>query len=148
MAYWIASLLLIAFGILGAFTIGQPFLIVGLAMLVLGPLRHRSLWFWPPMAAVLAYNMAFWVITPLYCSSTSSPGDAPALTSCSSLIGITWPANGGGLADPSAAFAQTNGVALALAVCAFGAVLAWMLRRREAGRNVSTSRPKVDSPPA
>ena len=36
MGYWIAALLLVAFGFVTGFSIGPPFLLAGLAMLVLG----------------------------------------------------------------------------------------------------------------
>jgi hypothetical protein len=58
MAYWITSLGLIAFGFLGMFSIGRPFFLVGLAMLVLGPVRRRPMIFWPSLLAVVAYNWA------------------------------------------------------------------------------------------
>ena len=57
MGYWITSLALIAFGFLGAFSIGRPFFLVGLSMLVLGPLRRRPALFWPPLLAVVACNV-------------------------------------------------------------------------------------------
>ena len=56
MGYWVATFGLIVFGVIAMFSIGRPFLLVGLAMLVLGPLRTRPIWFWPPLAAVIAYN--------------------------------------------------------------------------------------------
>ena len=37
MGYWVASIGLVVFGLVASFSIGRPFLLVGLAMLVLGP---------------------------------------------------------------------------------------------------------------
>jgi hypothetical protein len=68
MAYWITSLGLIAFGFLGMFSIGRPFFLVGLAMLVLGPVRRRPMIFWPSLLAVVAYNVGYWAVAPLHCT--------------------------------------------------------------------------------
>jgi hypothetical protein len=130
MGYWIASVTLIAFGIAGSMTIGRPFFIVGLAMVVLGPLRHRPLLFWPPMLAVIAYDVTFWAISPLYCSATSLPGGSSGSTTCSSLIGIGWPATASGLADAGSVFDQANAVALLAAAGTFVIVLTVMLWRQ------------------
>lgn len=98
MGYWITSLGLIAFGILGAWTIGRPFLLVGLAMLLLGGFRGHSLVFWPPLLAVIAYNVGFWAVAPLYCGATSEVGSV-GTTVCTSLIGIRY--TGGDNFNPS-----------------------------------------------
>lgn len=129
MAYWIATFGLVAFGIAGSMTIGRPFLIVGVAMLLLGPLRHRGGWFWPPMLAVIAYNVTFWAISPLYCTAISLP-DGAGSTSCSSLIGIGWPATAGGLSNASSVFDQTNRIGLVAAAATFVIALTVMLWRR------------------
>ncbi len=129
MGYWIASAALIVFGILGSMTIGQPFVIVGLAMVVLGPFRHRPLVFWPPMLAVIAYTVTFWAISPLYCSATSPAGGPTGPTTCSSLIGIPWPATAGGVA--TSVFDQTKSVGLLVAAIVFIVVLAALLWRRQ-----------------
>jgi hypothetical protein len=130
MGYWVASVALIASGLAGSMTIGRSFFIVGLAMLVLGPLRRRPLLFWPPMAAVLSYDVIFWAISPLYCSATSLPGASPGSATCSSLLGIGWPATAGGLADAASVFGETDAVALLAAAATFAFVLAVLLWRR------------------
>ena len=79
MGYWIASLGLIAFGFLGALSIGRPFFLVGLAMLVLGPVRRHPALFWPPLLAVVAYNVGYWAVAPLYCTATGLLTAIPAL---------------------------------------------------------------------
>jgi hypothetical protein len=71
-AYWALSLVLIGFGFLASFSIGQPFLLIGLAMLLLGACRHRPLVFWPPMLAVIAYDIAYWAVAPLGCTWTTT----------------------------------------------------------------------------
>ncbi len=134
MGYWIVSVALIAFGIAGMMTIGQPFVLVGLAMVVLGPLRRRPLLFWPPLLAVIAYNLAFWAISPLYCSATSLAGGPAGPTTCSSLFGIGWPTTANGLADPASVLDLTTRIALLVAAATFVIVLGSMLWRRRAAR--------------
>lgn len=73
MGYSIASLALMAFGIAGIMTIGRTFILIGLSMLVLGPVRRRALVFWPLLTASIAYNVAYLLIEPFYCSSSSTP---------------------------------------------------------------------------
>jgi hypothetical protein len=126
MSYWIISLALIAFGFLAALSIGQPFLMVGLAMLVLGPFRRRPLIFWPPLLAVIAYNLTYFAVAPFYCTASSFNG-GPSTTVCSSLIGIRYA--GEGIYNPS----LTPAVLTGLAVAGVTAVVTFMIllwRRR------------------
>ncbi|MFI5258149.1 MAG: hypothetical protein ACHQ01_00850 [Candidatus Limnocylindrales bacterium] len=131
MGYWIASFALIGFGIAGIMTIGRTFLLIGLTMLILGPLRRRALVFWPLMTASIAYSVASLLIEPFYCSASSSPGGDSA-TTCSSLLGIPWPAVAGGLADPASVTDTVNRLAIVLAVAVFAFVLGWLMLHREA----------------
>lgn len=122
MGYWMTSLGLIAFGVVGMFSIGRPFFLVGLAMLVLGPLRSRPTLYWPPLVAVIAYNAGYWAVVPLSCTATQAVGGA-STTVCSSLLGFTW--SGSGIYNPSLEPAHQAG--LLLAVVAFVVVLAALL---------------------
>ena len=122
MGYWVASIGLIAFGVVAMFSIGRPFLLVGLAMLILGPLRRRPVLFWPPLAAVIAYNVGYWAVAPLYCTATEAAGGT-STTTCSSLIGIGY--SGSGIYNPS--LDPANQAGLVLAAIAFVVVLATML---------------------
>ena len=122
MGYWVASIGLIAFGVVAMFSIGRPFLLVGLAMLILGPLRRRPVLFWPPLAAVIAYNVGYWAVAPLYCTATEAAGGT-STTACSSLIGIGY--SGSGIYNPS--LDPANQAGLVLAAIAFVVVLATML---------------------
>ena len=124
MGYRVASIGLIAFGVVAMFSIGRPFLLVGLAMLILGPLRRRPVLFWPPLAAVIAYNVGYWAVAPLSCTATEAAGGT-STTSCSSLIGIGY--SGSGIYNPS--LDPANQAGLVLAVIAFVVVLATMLWR-------------------
>jgi hypothetical protein len=122
MSYWITSIGLIAFGVVGMFSIGRPFFLVGIAMLILGPLRSRPALYWPPLVAVIAYNVGWWAIAPMYCTATQAVGGA-ASTVCSSLIGINY--SGSGIYNPS--LEPANQAGLLLAGVAFVVVLAAIL---------------------
>ena len=129
MAYWIASLALIVFGFLGQFSIGQPFFLVGVAMLMLGRFRGRPLIYWPPLLAVVAYNVVYWAVAPFGCSASSGAGGTSA-TDCWSLIGIHW--TGAGIFNPSLLSAMVAGlVGAGVTGLLTFAVLIW--QRRAAG---------------
>jgi hypothetical protein len=89
MTYWIVSLALIVFGYLGGFSIGLPFRIIGLAMLLLGPLRHHPRAYWPPMSAVLAFFVGYAAVAPISCTATQRVGGL-SRTVCASLVGIRY----------------------------------------------------------
>ncbi len=126
--YWIASLALVVFGFLTGFSIGQPFLLVGLTMLVLGPLRGRPLVFWPPLLGVIAYNVVYWAIAPLTCTAASDLGGS-ASTVCTSLIGLRY--GGEGVVNPSLLPAMAAGLlAGVLTALLVFAVLFWRRRAR------------------
>jgi hypothetical protein len=128
--YWVASLGLLGFGIVGMFSIGRPFFLVGLAMLVLGPLRRRPILFWPPLLAVIAYNVGYWAVAPLSCTAIEAVGGT-STTTCSWLIGIDY--SGSGIFNPSLDLA--NQVGLVVAAVIFVVVLAANVRRARAARS-------------
>ena len=61
-----------AFGFVAGFSIGPPFLIIGLAMLVLGPLRRWPRPNWPPLVGVVAFWVGYLLVVPLQCTSNST----------------------------------------------------------------------------
>ena len=122
MGYWVASLGLIAFGVVAMFSIGRPFLLVGLAMLILGPLRRRPVLYWPPLLAVIAYNVGYWAVAPLYCTATEAAGGT-STTTCSSFIGIGYSGSG----TYNSSLGPANQAGLLLAAVAFVVVLGAML---------------------
>jgi len=132
MGYWITSLGLIALGFVGMFSIGRPFFLVGLAMLVLGPVHRRPRLFWPPLLAVVAYNVGYWAVAPLYCTATEAVG-SPSTTVCSSVLGINY--SGSGLYNPSLDPANMAGLLLAGVVFVGGLVA--IILKRHSERDVS-----------
>jgi len=135
MGYWITTFGLIVFGFLAMLSIGRPFLLVGLALLLLRPLRSRPAAFWPPLAAVISWNVAFMAIAPMYCVATQSVGvgsSGESTTVRTSLTGMVY--SGRGLYNPP--LGPANQAALLLAVVTFAMVLAamtWLRRSREPG---------------
>lgn len=140
MGYWIASFGLITFGIAGAMTIGLPFLLIGLAMLVLSPVRHRPLAFWPAFLGFVALNMSFLLITPAYCTATTPVGGATQ-TACSSFTGIPWPTDTTGSGAWGPAFAIAGLVALVIGIAVFALVFAelYMERAKRKGSDGSAT---------
>jgi hypothetical protein len=124
--YWIAAVALVVFGVLGGFSIGGPFLILGMAMLVLGPVRQRPRLFWPVIAGVVAFNVGYWAVTPMVCTTTAHLGEE-ASTVCTNLLGIRYA--GGADYNPSLVPARIAG--LAAAVTAAG--VTWILLTRRSG---------------
>ena len=124
MAYWVTSLLLIGFGLLAGLSIGRPFFLVGLAMLLLGVFRHRPLVFWPPMLAVVAFDIIYWAVAPGGCSTTGSTGQ----TVCTSFLAIRY--QGEGVYNPSLWPAVVAGLLVAAVVLVLTFVtLLWSERR-------------------
>ena len=126
MGYWALSIGLIVFGVVGIFSIGQPLLLIGITLLVLGRLRRRPVLFWPPLSGVIGYVVGYWAIVPLYCSATEVTGGV-SMTTCSSLIGVQY--SGSGAYNPSHAPADLVGLLLgAIALIAVLVTTLWQGR--------------------
>ena len=132
MSYWIAALLLVAFGFVTGFSIGPPFLLVGLALLVLGPVRRWPRLFWPPLVGVLAFILGVVLFVPLSCTATADAGQI-SKTVCTSILGPTW--SGSGLYNPPPeAFALALRVGLGAGVVAAIVTFVWLTVRRQRPR--------------
>jgi hypothetical protein len=126
-----------AFGTLTGFSIGLPFLLVGLVLAVMGPLRRRTVVFWPVVIAVAAFIAGFTVVAPISCSTSSTgatSGEVASSTTCTNLVGIDYSRSGS--YHPSLVPALVSG-----GITAVGLGLAsrlWLHRRPGAnGRNRS-----------
>ncbi len=140
MGYWIVALGLVAFGFVTGFSIGAPFFLIGIALLALGPVRRRPAFFWPPVAAVIAGNVAYWAVVPFSCTATSevTPAGVTAdstMTVCSSLLGTVYA--GAGVYNPPNGPAAAAGVAAAI-LAFLVAVAAVAVRARTARRRAGT----------
>jgi len=115
--YRLIALLLLGFGVLAMASIGLPFFILGLTMLILWPLRERRRLFASLLVGVLTFVIVGVLVGPLSCTATET-ADASrehgtaveSRTICDNLLGITyegttgynpplWPALASGLAS-------------------------------------------------
>jgi len=130
--YWVITFCLIGFGVLGILSIGVPFLLLGLVLLVLAPFRARPMLFWPPIVGVVGFFAGFILVSPLSCtvSATSradrrGPPVEASHTVCTNLIGIDY--SGTGPYTPDRMPGLLAGIGLASAGAALSAA---MLRQR------------------
>ncbi len=136
MTYWIVAVALIVFGFITGFSIGQPFLVVGLVMLGLGPVRNRLLVFWPPLLGVIAFYVVFFAIAPFQCIASSgfdSNGIDQTSTVCLSLIGLRY--GGQGVVNPSPLPAIAAGLAAGVLVGVLTFVMLRWKRRIRGGQS-------------
>jgi hypothetical protein len=96
------------------------------------PLPERLVWAWPLVLGLWAFMLAYLAVMPWGCSAVSYGNGHSLPTTCSSLIGIAWPAVAGGLADRAAALAQTTRVASMVGVGVFLLALGRMVWHRRA----------------
>jgi hypothetical protein len=75
------ALCLIAFGVLGIFSIGFPFLATGLVMILLLPVRKSVDVLVPTIVAVWGFTFAFLLVAPLGCTA-SAGATAVGVTIC------------------------------------------------------------------
>jgi hypothetical protein len=126
--YWVLVGVLIVFGVLGAATIGLPFLALGLTLAALAGQRGRPQVFWPVLLLVVGFFVGYALVVPWYCSEeVYSEVGGPLVDSgvvCQSLVGLTY--RGRGDYDPSYLPGLLAGVATALL---FGGI-AWIVLRR------------------
>jgi hypothetical protein len=122
--YYGLAMALTAFGLLGMFSIGLPFLLLGITLFALGPHRHRRAVFWPPTLGVLALTAGFVLTAPLGCTATATDVDQIGTTKCTNLIGIDY--------SGRSPYRAPLLPALAIGVAAAGATMAtarWLLSR-------------------
>jgi hypothetical protein len=67
--YTVFAVGLILFGVGGLFSIGMPFLLTGLVMLLLLPWRHRREVLWPSLASVWGLTLGYVLVAPLGCTN-------------------------------------------------------------------------------
>ena len=136
MGYWITSLALIAFGLVTGMSIGLPFFLIGAAMVALGRFRRHALVLWPLFLGFVASVIACFAITPFSCSGSSSTSGGLTTTTCTSLVGISWPAASNGLAASPTAFYLSILVAAIVGVATVALVLGrlWLDRNRKPAR--------------
>jgi hypothetical protein len=109
---------LLAFGALAILSIGLPFIVVGLTLVVLAPFRSRPRIFFPSLAAVLGLVVGFSLAIPLECVEwfADGPGGSTSGGYCTNLLGAR-------TEGPGAGTAALVGVALAIVSCLVALVL-------------------------
>ena len=120
---------LVLFGFVGLLSIGAPFLLTGLVMLVCYPRRHRRDILWPSLASVWGLTLGYLLVAPLGCTSFAmgAPGGivSDSGTTCDGLL-LRY--SGGLSYNPPLLPALIAGLATALA----SALVVRLLTRRSA----------------
>jgi hypothetical protein len=128
--------MLIVFGFITGFSIGIPFLLLGLVLALLGPVRPRSIVFWPIVVAYTGFIVTYVVIAPLGCE-WDQRASYPSYVTCTNPIGIEYSGRGDAY-DPSHVPALLAGVAAA-------AFVAWstrsLIRRSQSATDSRESQP-------
>lgn len=131
MRYWLVALAFTAFGVLGGFSIGAPFFLIGATLLVLGPIRRRERIFAPALLGVIGFAVATFLLVPFACSATSTV-EGGSVTVCTSLAGATW--TGAGLYNPPPeAFAAAGMTGMAVGGTTAILTAAWLTLRGRRG---------------
>ena len=68
--YWMLAFVSIAFGVVAIFSIGLPFVVLGLLLVILGPFRTKRLVFWPALAGAILAIVGWMGTTPLSCKTS------------------------------------------------------------------------------
>jgi len=136
-AYWGVAVILVGFGSLALFSIGAPFLLTGIAMMVVSPWRSRPQVLWPALVGVWAFVLGYLLVAPLACTSKTMAvaAGSPAAafhTTCTNILGIDY--SGTGIYNPSLVPAVLAGVTAGTAGAAATRIL---LRRRRAAATSS-----------
>ncbi|HET6770718.1 MAG TPA: hypothetical protein VFH75_03660 [Actinomycetota bacterium] len=71
--YWLVTGAFVVFGFLAIFSIGLPLLALGLALAALSDVRHQPAIFWPPLAGIAVFFIAYILVAPLTCTLTPTP---------------------------------------------------------------------------
>jgi hypothetical protein len=121
--YWIFVVAVLVFGFVTGFSIGAFIMPVGLALLILGLVRHRRRLFWPILLAVVGFQVGYVLFVPLSCTATGTLGQPSVELVCNSVLGGEFRA--AGIVDPPRTMAIVAGVLAAggSAVLAYAAVV-------------------------
>jgi hypothetical protein len=115
LGYAFVAVALIIFGVAGLFSIGAPFLLTGLVMLICFPWRRRRGILWPAIAGVWGFTLGYVLIAPLGCtqkvSLTRALTSTAATTTCN---GVFFDYSGGASYSPPLLPAVLVGIAVAV----------------------------------
>jgi hypothetical protein len=136
LAYATLAVVLIIFGFAGLLSIGAPFLLTGIVMLVCFPWRSRREVLWPAISGVWGLTLGYVLLAPIGCSTRrTSAGltigfvSTAATTTCK---GVFFDYSGGASYHPPLLPALLVGVLVgAVAIIAVRALLSRMARAKE-----------------
>jgi hypothetical protein len=94
MTYWILTLTVLIAGFLTGFSIGIFIFPIGVALLLLGPVRHRPRVFWPILMGVVGCDIGYLLFVPLTCTATATIPGGVTETTCTSILGPDYRAQG------------------------------------------------------
>lgn len=90
-AYWMVAVALVAFGFSGLLTIGAPFLLTGLALMLAAPWRRTPSVLWAVLVGVWSFVGGYLLATPVRCTTG---GFMDKVTVCTYVFGIRYTAFG------------------------------------------------------
>ena len=128
MGYWILSLAVLIVGFLTGFSIGAFILPVGVALLVLGPVRGRPRVFWPVLMGVVGFELGYLLFVPLTCTATAAIPSGAGETVCRSILGPEYRASG--VENPPTDLARLVGVIMAVGAAVATLIVLTVSRRR------------------
>jgi hypothetical protein len=128
------ALVLVVFGFLTGFSIGAPFFILGIGLLILHPFRSRRRMYWSLLVGLVAFLAGTALVMPMRCTASGVVGGSSE-TVCTSLIGMTWSASGVYNPPPEA---RNLAIGVGLVGGAVAAITTWtVLTFRQKGRGVT-----------
>jgi hypothetical protein len=128
------SVAVLVAGVLTGFSIGAFIAPIGIAMLVLGPVRRRRRVFWPSLVAVIGFELGYLLFVPLTCTTTATIPGGAGETVCTSILGPTFRTPGVG--NPPADLALVAGWIVALAAGAVALLAVTRSGRQGHGRDL------------
>jgi hypothetical protein len=115
LGYAFLAVALIIFGFAGLFSIGAPFLLTGLVMLICFPWRRRRGVLWPAIVGVWGFTLGYVLMAPLGCTQTVSLTRALTRTAATTICnGVFFDYSGGGSYNPPLLPAVLVGMVLAV----------------------------------
>jgi hypothetical protein len=107
----LVALVLILFGIAGLFSIGAPFFLTGLVMLLCLPWRRDLAVLLPALTAVWVFTLGYILVAPLGCSSSAVSSGHGLVRDGTVCKGVLFDYAGGGSYNPPLLPALLAGVA-------------------------------------
>ena len=130
MGYWFFSLAVLLLGFLTGFSIGVFILPIGVALVILGPARHRPRVYWPILMAVVGFVVGYMLFVPLTCTATTAIPGGDGTTVCQSILGPGY--RSVGVSEPPTDLARLAGTIAAVvgAVVTLGGLIFFERGRR------------------